>query len=108
MATVTALRTVAQEERRLTEVENLAAALMLAQCSNSRTAMVAGALHSVSVAVADCIAIHMGHISHKRCAVDKARHYEMIGRMVAGAIDNHCARTATRIAEQAIDGVTQC
>lgn len=97
------LRTIDQEERRLTAIENRAAALMLTDCSDSRTDMVLEAMQEASEATADCIAIHIGDINHKRCAVEKSRHYEMIGRLVAGMVAGYCAKEAKRIAEDEIN-----
>jgi hypothetical protein len=101
------LRTVDQEERHLNAVENQAARLLLADYSDSRTDMVLEALHEISDPVADGIAIHMGHISNKHCVVDKARHYEYIGRLVAGSITNYCAAEARKQAERDIDNSCQ-
>jgi hypothetical protein len=95
-------RTVSEEERRLTAIEDLAASLMLTEFANSRTDMVLEAMQEVSEPVADAIAIHMGHLGHKRCALEKARHYEMIGRLIAGMIDGYCARLADKQAREQI------
>jgi len=97
------LRTVDQEERRLTAIEDRAAALLLTDYSPTRTDMVMESLQETSAAVADAIAIHLGHVAHKRCAMEKAMHYEMIGRLVAGMIDGYCANLATKAAENEID-----
>lgn len=101
------LRTVDQEERHLNAVENQAAKLLLTDYSDSKTEMVIEAMPEMSEAVADCIAIHMGHIANKHCAVDKARHYECIGRLVAGSITNYCAAEARKQAERDIDNECQ-
>jgi len=97
------MRTVGQEERRLTSIENRAADLLLSECSPSRTDLVRCALDSLSAAVADAIAIHVGHIEHKRCASEKAHHYQMIGRLIAGSIDNYCATASFKQAEDEIN-----
>ena len=98
------MRTVDQEERRLNAIENRAAHLMMTDCSDSKTDNVLEAMQEANEATADCIAIHIGHISHKRCAVEKARHYEQIGRLLAGMIAGYCAGEAKRIAENEING----
>jgi hypothetical protein len=98
------LRTVDQEERRLTAIENRAASLMLGELSPNRTAVVLSALQDINEAVCDAIAIHLGHISHKHCAIDRQMHYSQIGRLIAGAADNWAAREATRRAENEIGG----
>lgn len=100
-------RTVTQEERRLTAIEDRAASLLLTEFADSRTDNVMEAMHETSAAVADAIAIHMGHIGHKRCAVEKARHYEMIGRLIAGSISGYCAREAAKAAEREVENA-QC
>jgi hypothetical protein len=97
------MRTVDQEERRINAIENRAAHLMMTDCNDSKTDMVLEALAWANEATADCIAIHIGHISHKRCAVEKSRHYEQIGRLVAGMIAGYCAKEAQRIAENEIN-----
>jgi hypothetical protein len=98
-----AFRSVTEEERRLAAIDNMTAQLLLTEYSDSRTDMVLDAIHETSEAVADAIAIHMGHLGHKRCAVEKARHYEMIGRLVAGVIDGYCTREAKQAAEKVVD-----
>jgi len=97
------LRTVDQEERRLTAIEDRAASLLLTDYSTTKTDNVMEALQEVSEPVADAIAIHLGHVAHKRCAMEKGSHYEMIGRLVAGMIDGYWARHATQEAERQID-----
>jgi hypothetical protein len=100
------LRTVDEEERRLTAIENRAAHYLLTDCSDSRTDMVMEALQEANEATADCIAIHIGHIGNKRCAVEKSRHYEQIGRLLAGMIAGYCAKEAQRIAEDEINNAS--
>lgn len=99
------MRTVDQEERRLTAIENQTARLLLTEYSNSRTDVVMSALREMNGATCDAIAIHMGHIGHKRCAIEKSRHYEMIGRLIAGSIDAYCASEAHKAAEDEINNV---
>ena len=98
------LRTVDEEERRLTAIDNRAAHYLLTDCSDSRTDNVLEAMQEANEATSDCIAIHIGHIGNKCCAVEKARHYEQIGRLLAGMIAGYCAGEAKRIAENEING----
>jgi len=102
----TYMRTVDQEERRLNAIEARAAHYLLTDCSDSRTGMVLESMQEANEATADCIAIHIGHIGRKICAVDKARHYEMIGRLLAGMIAGYCAKEAKRIAENEINNAS--
>lgn len=97
------LRTVDQEERRVTAIENRASQLMLTDCSDSKTDMALEALQEISEAVCDAIAVHQGHIGHKCCAVEKARHFEFIGRLVSAHLQRYCAKEATRIATHEIN-----
>lgn len=97
------LRTVDQEDRRLTAIENRAASLMLSDVSPSKTDVVLSAMQDISEAVCDAIAIHLGHVNHKHCAIDRQTHYSQIGRLIAGSIDGWAAREATRQATNAVD-----
>ena len=97
------LRTVDEEERRLTAIENRAASLMLGELSPSRTDVVLSAMQEISEAVCDAIAIHLGHIGHKRCAIERQMHYGQIGRLIAGSVDGWAAREATRQATKSVD-----
>jgi hypothetical protein len=99
----TYLRNLGKDERRLDAISARSAHLMATDCSPSRTGMVLEAAHEMSETVADRIAIELGHIANKRCATDKASHYEMIGRLFAGFLENYCAKEAGRIAEDEIN-----
>jgi urocanate hydratase len=100
------LRTVDQEDRRITAIENRAAQLLLSEYSDSRTDNVQEAMGEMSESIADCIAIHIGYIGNKRCSAEKAMHYEAIGRMVAGMISAYCEAEAKRQAENEINNAT--
>ena len=97
------LRTIGQEESRINAIEERTNSLLMTDCSDSKTDMVLEALAEVSEGVADCIAIHIASIGNKRCAGERAGHYEAIGRMVAGAVASYCETEAKRIAENEIN-----
>lgn len=95
------MRTVDQEERRLTAIENRAADLLLTEYSPA--AMAGEALGELNPATMDGIELHIAALGRRMDAIEKARHYEFIGRLIAGAVDNYAAGEARKQAEREVE-----
>ena len=102
----TYLRNLGKDEKRLDAISARSAHLMATDCSPSRTCMVLEAAHEMSETVADRIAIEVGHAQSAKPAPCKGSHYEMIGRLFAGFLENYCAKEAKRVAENEINNAS--
>ena len=94
------MRTVDREEKRLDAIDRRKAQLLSGDCSPSNAGAVLDALAEIPHAVADDIAINIGHLGSTMSLVG---YYSVIGQLVTDHIEQYCDKEAQRIAENEIN-----